>query len=242
MKTIFLSLSILLLVLSQSAFAEENVDLQYANIDPDDKRSILQGAKHFVTYCLGCHSIKHIRYQRIAQDFRLDDKKILADVAPQGASIYDQMHSAMNGHDSEKWFGVQPPDLSLIARSRSPDWLYTYLKSFYSDPKKPLGTNNLVFKDVGMPNVFWLLQGEQRAKVTDNDGEPVIEGLELATPGILSEQEFDVVITDLVNFLAYVGEPVKQDRERMGKYVLFYLFMFLAVAYFLKKEYWKDVD
>lgn len=241
MKTI--SLSILLLALSQSVLAEENIDLQHANIDPDDRRSIVSGAKHFVTYCLGCHSIKHIRYQRIAQDFRIDDKKILADVAPQGATIYDQMHTAMNAHDSEKWFGIQPPDLSLIARSRSPDWIYSYLKSFYSDPKKTLGTNNLVFKDVGMPNVFWQLQGEQKAKVTvSDDGEETIEGLELAAPGILSEQEFDTVVTDLVNFLAYVGEPVKQDRERMGKYVIFYLLMFLVIAYLLKKEYWKDVD
>jgi ubiquinol-cytochrome c reductase cytochrome c1 subunit len=241
MKTI--SLSILLLALSQSVLAEENIDLQHANIDPDDRRSIVSGAKHFVTYCLGCHSIKHIRYQRIAQDFRIDDKKILADVAPQGATIYDQMHTAMNAHDSEKWFGIQPPDLSLIARSRSPDWIYSYLKSFYSDPKKTLGTNNLVFKDVGMPNVFWQLQGEQKAKVTvSDDGEETIEGLELAVPGILSEQEFDTVVTDLVNFLAYVGEPVKQDRERMGKYVIFYLLMFLVIAYLLKKEYWKDVD
>jgi ubiquinol-cytochrome c reductase cytochrome c1 subunit len=241
MKTIFISLSILLLVLSQGVAAEEKIDLQHANIDPDDKRSILNGAKHFVTYCLGCHSIKHIRYQRIAQDFRIDDKKILAEVAPQGASIYDQMHTAMNAHDSAKWFGIQPPDLSLIARSRSADWLYSYLKSFYSDPKKPLGTNNLVFKDVGMPNVFWQIQGEQRVKPTVDDSEEGIEELELAIPGTLSEQEFDVVVTDLVNFLAYVGEPVKQDRERMGKYVLFYLIMFLVIAYLLKKEYWKDV-
>ncbi len=240
MKTI--TLSILLLVLSQGVFAGEGVDLQQANIDPEDRASILHGAKNFVTYCLGCHSLKHIRYQRIAQDLRIDEMKVLADVAPQGASMYDPMHSAMNAHDSNKWFGIQPPDLSLIARSRNPDWLYTYLKSFYADPKKPLGTNNLVFKDVGMPNVFWQVQGEQHAKLKlGDDGNETIDELELVEPGTLSEQEFDILVTDLVNFLAYVGEPVKQDRERIGKYVIFYLIMFLVIAYLLKKEYWKDV-
>jgi ubiquinol-cytochrome c reductase cytochrome c1 subunit len=151
------------------------------------------------------------------------------------------MNTAMNAHDSEKWFGIQPPDLSLVARSRSADWLYSYLKSFYTDTTKPLGTNNLVFKDVGMPNVFWQLQGEQKATYTDVDGQQVIDKLVLETPGTLSEEQFDTMINDMVNFLAYVGEPVKMERERMGKYVLFFLLMFFVIAYLLKKEYWKDV-
>jgi ubiquinol-cytochrome c reductase cytochrome c1 subunit len=239
MKT--LSLSILLLAFSLGAAAEENIELQQANFDPEDRISIVHGAKSFVKYCLGCHSIKHIRYQRIALDFGIDENKMLADIAPQGATIYDQMHTAMNAHDSAKWFGIQPPDLSLIARSRSADWLYSYLKSFYSDPSKPLGTNNLIFKDVGMPNVFWQLQGEQKATYTDVDGHQAIDELVLDTPGTMSEQEFDALINDMVNFLVYVGEPIKMERERFGKYVLFFLFMFLVIAYLLKKEYWKDI-
>ncbi len=236
-----LSISILLAVFSLAAYAEGDVDLQQANIDPEDRASIIHGAKHFVKYCLGCHSIKHIRYQRIAKDFGLDDKKVLAEVAPQGATIYEQMHTAMNAHDGTKWFGVQPPDLSLIARSRGVDWLNTYLRSFYSDPAKPLGTNNLVFKDVGMPNVFWQLQGEQKPEFITVNNHKVIDKLTLASPGTVSEQEFDTMINDLVNFLAYVGEPVKLERERMGKYVLFYLLLFVVIAYLLKKEYWQDV-
>jgi ubiquinol-cytochrome c reductase cytochrome c1 subunit len=239
MKTI--SLSILLLVFSLGVAAEENIDLQQANIDPGDRTSILHGAKHFVKYCLGCHSIKHIRYLRIAQDFGIDEKKMLTDVAPQGASIYDQMHTAMNAHDSKKWFGVQPPDLSLASRSRSADWLYSYLKSFYADPTKPLGTNNLIFKDVGMPNVFWQVQGEQKAIFVDDDGQQVLDKMVLETPGTLSEQEFDIMVNDIVNFLVYVGEPIKMERERFGKYVLFFLGMFFVIAYLLKKEYWKDI-
>ncbi|MBK8817022.1 MAG: cytochrome c1 [Methylococcaceae bacterium] len=240
MKT--LSITILLLVFSLGVAAEESMDLQQANFDPEDRASILQGAKTFVKYCLGCHSIKHIRYLRIAKDFNIDDKKVLAEVAPQGASIYDQMHTAMNAHDSAKWFGVEPPDLSLISRSRSADWLYSYLKSFYTDPSKPLGANNLIFKDVGMPNVFWQVQGEQKAIfTTEDDGQQVFDKLVIDKPGTMTEEEFDTMINDLVNFLVYVGEPVKLERERIGKYVLFYLFMFLLLAYLLKKEYWKDV-
>ena len=239
MKTLFTT--ILLLALSFGVVAEENAHLQHAKIDPTDSESLQRGAKHFVTYCLGCHSIKHIRYQRMSLDFGIDDKKVLTDIAPQGATIYQQMNTAMNAHDSEKWFGIQPPDLSLAARSRSADWIYSYLKSFYADPKKPLGTNNLIFKDVGMPNVFWQLQGEQKATFKTVDGKQEIESLVVNVPGALSEQEFDTMVNDLVNFLVYVGEPIKLERERMGKYVLFFLSMFLLLAYLLKKEYWKDV-
>ena len=240
MKT--LAITLFLLVFSFVVVAEESVELQQANFDPEDRASVLHGAKTFVKYCLGCHSIKHIRYQRIAKDFNIDDKKVLAEIAPQGATIYDPMKTAMNAHDSEKWFGVQPPDLSLISRSREADWLYSYLKSFYTDPTKPLGTNNLIFKDVGMPNVFWQVQGEQIAEYLTEDGERVIDKLVVSKPGTISEQEFDTTINDLVNFLVYVGEPVKIERERIGKYVLFYLLIFLAVSYLLKKEYWKDVE
>ncbi len=240
MKTI--TISLLLLALSQGVAAESGVELQSANFDPEDRGAVLRGAKHFVTYCLGCHSIKHIRYQRIAKDFGLDENKILGEIAPQGANVYEQMHSAMNAHDSEKWFGVQPPDLSLVSRTRNSDWLYSYLKSFYSDPKKPLGTNNAIFKDVGMPNVFWQIQGEQVPTFKTVDGQEQIDELVLEKSGILSEEEFDTMVNELVNFLVYVGEPVKLERERLGKYVLFFLGMFLLIAYLLKKEYWKDVD
>jgi ubiquinol-cytochrome c reductase cytochrome c1 subunit len=178
----------------------------------------------------------------MAIDFGVDNKKVLKDIAPEGAGIYDKLYTAMNAHDAEKWFGIQPPDLSLIARSRTPDWLYSYLKGFYIDPAKPpLGVNNVVFKDVGMPNVFWQLQGQQEAVYKNVDGQKIIDRLVLREPGKLSEQEFDHMINDLVNFLVYVGEPVKLERERMGKYVLFFLFMFLIIAYLLKKEYWKDI-
>ncbi|MEI7997033.1 MAG: cytochrome c1, partial [Methylococcaceae bacterium] len=148
--------------------------------------------------------------------------------------------SAMNKHDAEKWFGTQPPDLSLIARSRGADWLYSYLKSYYIEPGSPTGVNNLIFEDTAMPNPLWQLQGEQHA-----ESRKTIWGdytkLVLEEPGTLSEREFDRFVNDLVNFLVYVGEPVQLERERIGKYVIFFLLMFLVIAYMLKKEYWKDV-
>ena len=232
---------ILLVTLSFGVVASEEVELQEADIDLSDNESLQRGAKHFVTYCLGCHSAKHMRYLRFAMDVGVDQKKMLEDIAPEGASIYDQLHSAMNKHDAEKWFGVQPPDLSLIARSRGADWLYTYLKSYYSDAARPFGVNNLVFEDTAMPNPLWQLQGEQHAEIRKTIyGE--YTKLVLDDPGTLTEREFDVFVNDLVNFLVYVGEPVQLERERLGKYVIIFLLMFLVIAYLLKKEYWKDVD
>ncbi|MEI6744691.1 MAG: cytochrome c1 [Methylococcaceae bacterium] len=234
-------LSLFLLVLSVNVFASGGVQLQDADIDLTDKVSLQRGAKSFVTYCLGCHSAKQIRYLRVANDLGLDEKHVLDDIAPEGAGIYDQLHSAMNKHDAEKWFGTQPPDLSLIARSRGADWLYSYLKGFYVDKARPFGVNNAIFEDVGMPNPLWQLQGEQKP-VFVNDGERrVLDKLVSASAGTQSPEEFDKTVNDLVNFLVYVGEPVQLERQKMGKYVLFFLFVFLAISYLLKKEYWKDV-
>ncbi|MCX7106573.1 MAG: cytochrome c1 [Methylococcales bacterium] len=232
---------ILLLTLSFGVVASEAIELQEADIDLSDNESLQRGAQHFVTYCLGCHSAKHMRYLRFALDAEVDQKKVLKDIAPEGASIYDQLRSAMNKHDAEKWFGVQPPDLSLIARSRGADWLYSYLKSYYLDASRPFGVNNLVYEDTAMPNPLWQLQGEQHSEIRKTIyGE--YTKLVLEETGTLSEKEFDIFVNDLVNFLVYVGEPVQLERERIGKYVIIFLLMFLVIAYLLKKEYWQDVD
>ncbi len=238
MKTLITLL--LLASLSFGANAAEDIHLQKARIDINDKTSLLRGAKHFVTYCLGCHSAKYMRYLRIALDTGVNEKVVLKEIAPEGASIYDQLHSAMNKHDAEKWFGTQPPDLSLIARSRGQDWLYSYLKSYYTDTKRPFGVNNLIFPDTAMPNPLWQLQGEQHAEQRKTIWGEHAE-LVLAEEGSLSEREFDVMVNDLVNFLVYVGEPIKVERESMGKYVLLFFSIFFILAYLLKKEYWKDI-
>lgn len=234
-------LSMFLFLLSVNVFASGSVELQDADIDLTDKVSLQRGAKHFVTYCLGCHSAKQIRYLRIAVDLGLDEKHVLTDIAPEGAGIYDQLHSAMNKHDAEKWFGTQPPDLSLIARSRGADWLYSYLKGFYVDKARPFGVNNAIFEDVGMPNPLWQLQGEQKPVFENVGDRRVLEKLVSASAGTQSAEEFDKTVNDLVNFLVYVGEPVQLERQQMGKFVLFFLLIFLVISYLLKKEYWKDV-
>jgi ubiquinol-cytochrome c reductase cytochrome c1 subunit len=231
---------LLLMILSFGVRASEGVKLQEADVDVGDKTSLLRGAKHFVTYCLGCHSIKQVRYLRLALDTHADEKEVLKDIAPFGASIYDQLHSAMNKHDAEKWFGTQPPDLSLIARSRGADWLYSYLKSYYTDKNRPFGVNNLVFEDTAMPNPLWQLQGEQHEVIRKTIYGDRID-LVLDKEGVLSEEEFDLMVNDLVTFLVYVGEPAQLERESMGKYVLIFLFLFFGLAYLLKKEYWKDI-
>lgn len=235
-------LTTLLLVLTANVYASGgSVKLESADIDLSDTASLERGAKHYVTYCLGCHALKHIRYKRIAFDLNLDEGEILKNVAPHGAGIYDQMRSAMDTHDAEKWFGTTPPDLSLIARSRGADWIYSYLKGFYADKSKPTGTNNFVFKDVAMPNVFWQQQGIQVPVIRNEDGHDVVAELKLEEPGQLSPKEFDTLVNDLTNFLVYVGEPVQMERQSMGKYVLFFLLMIIVLSYLLKKEYWKDI-
>lgn len=239
MKKVLYTLLLLLPLTSNASGG--GIKLESADIDLSDTQSLERGAHHYVTYCLGCHSAKHIRYKRIAMDLKLDEAEILKNVAPLGAGIYDQMHSAMNGHDAEKWFGTTPPDLSLIARSRGADWLYSYLKGFYTEKGKPSGVNNVVFKDVAMPNVLWQLQGTQAAVIKNIDGQDVVTELRLEQPGQLTPQEFDRFANDLVNFLVYVGEPIQLERQQMGKYVLFFILMFIVLAYLLKKEYWKDV-
>ncbi len=221
--------------------AGDGIELDDADIDLTDNASLQRGAKSYVTYCLGCHSAKHIRYLRMAYDFDIEEEKVLDEIAPEGAGIYDKMHSAMNAHDAEKWFGINPPDLSLIARSRGADWLYTYLRSFYVDKSKTLGVNNALHKDVSMPNPFWQLQGLQQPVFRNVSGNETLTDLKILEPGKMSTEEFDGLVNDLVNFLVYVGEPHQLERQRLGKYVLFYILLFIVVAYLLKKEYWKDV-
>lgn len=240
MKTI--NRILLLLLLPVCVYASGNeAELEEANVNLNDKKSLLRGAGHYVTYCLGCHSAKHFRYLNVAHDFGATEEQVLKEIAPEGATIYDKMLTAMNAHDANRWFGIKPPDLSLIARARGADWLYSYLKGFYSDPGKPLGTNNTIFKDVGMPNVFWQVQGTQEAVITEENGQQVLEGLVLTEPGKLSPKEFDQLVTDLVNFLVFIGEPHQQERRSLGIFVLLFIAIFTYIAYLLKKEYWKDI-
>jgi len=217
-----------------------------AKIDLADQPSLQRGVKLFVNYCLSCHSASFMRYSRMGRDLGLSDEQVVHNLMFTADKIGEPMKVAMLASDAKRWFGTTPPDLSVIARARGTDWLYTYLMTFYRDESRPLGVNNLVFKDVGMPHVLWELQGWQKPVYKSEVGEDgrsrqVIDKLELVEPGELTPAEYERTVTDLVNFLAYMGEPVKLERQRLGVWVLLFLVLMFVVSYALKKEYWKDV-
>ncbi len=244
-------LSVLLTVLPLTVFpglvlaAGGGVHLDKANIDLHNKQSLQRGAKLFVNYCLSCHSAQFQRYNRMGQDIGLTEQQVIENLMFAGDKVGDTMTIAMSRKDGKAWFGAPPPDLSLVARSRGVDWLYTYLRTFYADESRPFGVNNVVFPSVGMPNVLWELQGIQKPvfKTVEHDGESkeVLDRLEVVEPGTRTPAEFDKDIRDLVNFLAYVGEPAQLERKALGVKVILFLLVFLVVAYMLKKEYWKDI-
>ena len=233
-----------LLLTAPLALASGHVHLDKANIDPHDKESIKRGADNFMNYCFGCHSISLMRYSRIAKDFGLDEKDVTEKMIFTGAKFGDTMKNAMHKEDGKRWFGTQPPDLSVEVRARSVDWIYTYLRSFYADPSRPWGVNNTVFKDVGMPHVLWELQGLQELNgdhEAKEESEAQAPSFTLRDKGKLSPEQFDNWVRDTVNFLNYVSEPSKLQRLSLGKWVLAFLFVFWIVVWLLKKEYWKDV-
>ncbi len=216
--------------------------LDKANIDLHDNASLQRGAKLFVNYCLSCHSAAYQRYNRMGKDIGLTDDQVKANLMLASDKVGDTMTIAMPQGGAKKWFGNPPPDLSVIARARGADYLYTYFKTFYIDEKRPFGVNNAVFPDVGMPHVLWELEGMKKAvKKTDEHGTTVITGYEMVKPGKMSADEYDQAARDLTNFLVYTGEPVQLKRQQLGVYVLLFLFVFFIIAYMLKKEYWKDV-
>jgi len=207
--------------------------LEHAGNDLTDKASLQRGFKSYIDNCLGCHELKYQRYNRTFKDLDISDADGLANWMYTGEKIGDHITNTMPKKEAAKWFGTAPPDLTLEARLRSPDWIYTYLRSFYVDPERPFGVNNKVFKDVGMPHVLQNLQG---VRTKDEHG-----NLGPATGGSMTEEEYDNYVRDLVNFLEYTGEPSKLEREAMGTWVLGYLAILFIFSYFLKKEFWKDV-
>jgi len=232
--------------------AGAKVHLDDAMVDLDDQASLQRGAKYFANYCMGCHSTKFARYNRVARDLGIDEKDMEENLIFAETKIGNLMKIAMRPEDSKKWFGATPPDLTLVARVRGSDWVYTYLRSFYADETRPYGVNNAVFKDVGMPHVLEGLQGKQ-VKGTA----PVVVGFDpltgrelteekegvlfLAEKGELNEKEFDTLARDLTNFLTYMAEPMAKDRKEIGFWVLLFLAILFVPVYYLNREYWRDI-
>jgi ubiquinol-cytochrome c reductase cytochrome c1 subunit len=241
-------LAIVVLVLAPAwvlAAGGHGMVLDKANIDPTNKQSMQRGARIFVNYCLSCHSASLMRYERLAHDLGIDEKLVSENLIFTGGKLGELMTVATADDDAKEWFGTVPPDLTVIARARGVDWLYTYMRSFYQDDSRHIGVNNLVFPDVGMPNVLWELQGVQEPVITtvkEHDGtELKVVELELVEPGLQTPKEFDRTVRDLVNFLDYMGEPAKYERRQLGTKVILFLLLFLAFAYLLKRDYWKDI-
>lgn len=238
-------LALLLLVPGLALAATANVPLHRAPVDLHDKASLQRGVQVFVNHCLNCHSASAMRYSRLT-DLGLTEAQIRDNLVFTGDKVGEPMTAAMDAEVAKAAFGVVPPDLSLVARSRGADWLYTYMRGFYRDPSAKTGWNNSIFPNVAMPHVLWQYQGDQVLQVTErmdqNTGDMrQTRKLVLARPGSLTPLEYDRQVADLVNYLAYMGEPAQADRKLWGILVLFFLAGFFVLAYLLKHEYWKDV-
>jgi ubiquinol-cytochrome c reductase cytochrome c1 subunit len=212
--------------------------------------SLQRGARNFLGYCAGCHSLKYVRYSRMAEDLEIPPEQLEKFLLPPGDKPADYILSSMPASDAEAWFGKAPPDLSLIARSRGVDYLYQFLKTFHADASKPTGTNNLRLDGTAMPHVLSELEGVKKAvyrsvETKGEDGKPhterVFEKFETVVPGRLSEADYDAFVRDTVNFLDYAGEPSQAKRRSLGVWVVLFLIAFTWLAMLLKKEYWKDV-
>ena len=232
---------VILLVPLVAMASTREMKLDRAPIDPRDAVSIQRGAQVFINYCLSCHTAEAMRYNRL-EELGLTEQQIKDNLMFTRDKIGDTMTVAMRRGDAKSWFGVSPPDLSVIARARGADWLYTYLRTFYRDDTRETGWNNLAFPNVGMPHVLYELQGKQVLKAhAGPEGEASVQTLASESPGKLSSQDYDKLTADLVNYLVFMSEPAREARIRIGYAVLIFLGVLFVPVYLLKKEFWKDV-
>lgn len=222
------------------------------HLNMNDKAGLQNGAKLFVNYCLSCHSASYARYNRVAEDLEIPVALLKENLMFTTEKTGDLMKTTMPAEDSKRWFGVTPPDLTLVSRVRKPAWVYTYMRAFYQDESSPSGWNNSLFENVAMPHAMYELQGVQRkVKKVELDypaaelgaeqtkvGDTVFE---LVHPGKMSPVEFDKAMMDLTAFLAYLAEPAQMQRKSLGVYTLAFLIILMGLSYLLKKEYWRDV-
>jgi len=251
MKKYLISLVLACFPMVALAGGGSSIPLDHMTPDLEDKASLQRGAALFTNYCMGCHSMKFARYERAANDLGIPNSLYEENLIFTGAKIGELMEISMSADQAKGWFGAPPPDLTLEARLRGTDWLYSYMRAFYQDDSRPYGVNNAIFPDVGMPHVFAEMQGVCAHKPTFGapaefdplSGKEISENgcKEFAVEGNVTPEEYDAAVYDLVNFLAYVGEPSKLESHRIGTYVLLFLAFLFIFVYLLNKEYWKDV-
>ncbi len=235
---------LLLPVASVTASAAGGAGVEHSGANINDVASLQRGAKYFVNYCLSCHTLSYVRYNRVAEDLQLSEEAVMENLVFSDAKFGETMNIAMDPEQAKAWFGKTPPDLSLSGRSRGADWLYSYLLGFYKDENG--GWNNTLLPNASMPHVLWTLQGIQTPiyrQDTDENGytHEVIDHFELTTPGTESPEEFKQTARDIAAFLDYAGEPAKLKRKSVGVWVILFLVFFTSIAYLLKAEYWRDV-
>jgi ubiquinol-cytochrome c reductase cytochrome c1 subunit len=211
--------------------ADSSYHLDKAKINLDDEQSLQRGARNFINYCLNCHSANYMRYNRLA-DIGLSDDVIKENLLFTADKTGELMDINMDSSEAKKWFGANPPNLTVTARSRGKDWIYSYLRTFYVDDSRELGWNNLVYPNAAMPHVLWELQGIQNLEDSK---------LKLNKPGLLSTEEYDQFVLDTTNYMVFMSEPAKLVRHKIGYYVIGFLLILLILVINLKKEFWKDV-
>ena len=231
---------------SQAMAAGGSVHLEPAEIDPDNVSSLQRGARNFMNYCSGCHSAQYVRYNTIGTQLDLSEEQLVDNLMFNAEKTFETIRSAMPADEAARWYGTAPPDLSLMARARGTDYVYNFLKGFYVSPDSPTGVNNLVLAGTSMPHVLWELQGYQAAHFEhhENDDGSVtttFEGFEQLTAGSMDAEDYDEFVRDTTNFLAFIAEPIRQDRRKLGVWVIMFLIFFFVLATQLKKQIWKDV-
>jgi len=237
-----LALALSLSLMPGMSTAQHEGEYEQPHNDVGDTESLQRGARYFVNYCLGCHSAQYVRYNRVAEGLGITEEELTENLMFTGERPFDTMTIAMRPEDADRWFGVEPPDMSLLARSKGTDYIYSFLHGFYASSERPTGVDNIVLPGTAMPHVLWELQGVNDAVFsTDASGAEHFEHFEPGIPGELSREDFDAVVRDIVNFLDYISEPMQLERRALGLRVIAFLLLFLVLAYLLKREIWSDV-
>jgi ubiquinol-cytochrome c reductase cytochrome c1 subunit len=221
--------------------------MEKADIDPGNISSLQRGARNFMNYCSGCHSAQYVRYTTIGKYLGLSEEQLIDNLMFNADKTFETIQASMPMADARRWYGVAPPDLSLMARAKGTDYVYNFLKGFYVSKDSPTGVDNLVLAGTSMPHVLWELQGYQTANFSTHNNEDgsvttTFEGFEALTAGAMDAEDYDEFVRDTVNFLAYISEPIRSDRRKLGVWVLMFLIVFFILASMLKKQIWKDVN
>ena len=236
----------LCLAASQAMAAGGSVHLEPSNIDLDNTASLQRGARNFMNYCSGCHSAQYVRFNTIGKKLDLSEEQLIDNLMFNAEKTFETIISALPPEEGARWYGTAPPDLSLMARARGADYVYNFLKGFYVSPNSPSGVDNVVLAGTSMPHVLWELQGYQTASFSHHENEDgsvttTFEGFEQMSAGSMDAEDYDEFVRDTTNFLAFIAEPIRQDRRKLGVWVLMFLIFFYILAAQLKKQIWKDV-